>query len=260
MCTINTYYRNRNILNNSDLASPIYKYMPLEYVLTMVSTKKLRFGKVSEWEDVYENFFLKADFRVEGIRGGADTLIPGVFGQSWTLLEESDAMWRIYSSIVKRGIYNCQFRKKVAVRIKTTAEKLFNAVYLKDEDMASVYIGKVEYVDSIDDFVNGIPQPLNFSKINDYLRDSMFIKRKPFEHEQEVRPILIYAHNQPQFGQEQLLFDIAPSTFIDEFMIDPRLRGTDLNYVRERLRSVGIDNGKINQSQLYDFNPPQITL
>lgn len=71
------------------------------YVLEMFKTNELYMGKVKTWEDTYENFYLKQDFRVGGRIMRADHLADCFYGQSWTLLSESDAMWRVYSNVKK---------------------------------------------------------------------------------------------------------------------------------------------------------------
>ena len=84
---------------NLDLDTPIYKYIPFKYLKLMIQKSNLYFGRVSSWEDVYENWFLKEQMVLSsGEKGRATDLIQGVFGQSWTLQEESDAMWRIYQN------------------------------------------------------------------------------------------------------------------------------------------------------------------
>ena len=98
---VNEYFKQKNVLNGLDLDKPIYKYIPLKYVLEMFKTKKLYISKVKSWEDTYENFFLKQEFRVFGKILKADHIADQIYGQSWTLLNESDAMWRIYSNIKK---------------------------------------------------------------------------------------------------------------------------------------------------------------
>lgn len=115
MC--NKYYKLRNMRDSLNKEDHIYKYIPLKYVLMMVGNKQLLMNKVNSWEDPYENFFYKEDFKMpDGRQVSALDLTNGIFGQSWTLLEESDAMWRIYS------------QNKDAIKIKTTAEKLFNII------------------------------------------------------------------------------------------------------------------------------------
>lgn len=134
---IDEYFKQKKVLNDLDLDKPIYKYIPLKHVLTMLKSKKLYMGKVQKWEDTYENFFLKQDFRVEGKMLRADHLANQLYGQSWTQLAESDAMWRIYSNVKKVN--------EVAVKVKTTSRKLFDAIYTDDACMATTSIGLVLY-------------------------------------------------------------------------------------------------------------------
>lgn len=100
---INVNFKERNVLHGLDLDKPIYKYIPLKYVLQMLKSRQMYFSKVKSWEDTYENFFLKQDFRIDGKMLSADNLAEHVYGQSWTLLAESDAMWRIYSNIIYKS-------------------------------------------------------------------------------------------------------------------------------------------------------------
>ena len=137
---------------NLDLDTPIYKYIPFKYLKLMILKSSLYFGRVSSWEDVYENWFLKEKMVLpSGEKGSAMDLIPGVFGQSWTLQEESDAMWRIYSKVDKKQPDD--YLDDTAVRIKTISGKLFDVIYTDDKDFNSSYIGTVKYL-SQDDFLN----------------------------------------------------------------------------------------------------------
>ena len=115
---------------------PVYKYMKLEYVISMIKSKALSISKLSSWEDPYESFFYKSDFLLSGDKTIQGPNIEQIFGQSWTMQEESDAMWRIYSDK----------DNKDSVRIRTTADKLFKATYVNNYCMASTYIGRVKYV------------------------------------------------------------------------------------------------------------------
>lgn len=135
---INDYFKMQRVINGLDLSRPVYKYIPLKYVITMLKTQKLYVGKVKKWEDTYENFLLKQDFVYDNRHLSADNLMDQIYGQCWTLLSESDAMWRIYSNPSKMN--------DIAIRIKTTAQRLFDAVYTSDDCMATTSIGSVEYV------------------------------------------------------------------------------------------------------------------
>ena len=134
-------------MNGLDGKLYIYKYFPLKHLLSLLERKKLRVDRVSKWEDPYENFFLKEEFYAyaeyykKDILVSTEEIIDRTYGQSWTLKEESDAMWRIYSNI-KNGI------KDSAVRIKVRVDNLFNVVYTDDGCMATTSIGQVQYVNA----------------------------------------------------------------------------------------------------------------
>ena len=241
---------------NLDLDTPIYKYIPFKYLKLMIQNSNLYFGKVSSWEDVYENWFLKEQMVLPtGEKGDAMDLIPGVFGQSWTLQEESDAMWRIYSKLDRT---QHDYLDDTAVRIKTTARKLYNVIYANDEDFYTSYIGAVKYL-SQDDFLKmqDSLSPLNPLDLSEVFVKSYFFKRAPFEHEKEVRPILIYSPKHENFGRDGVSFDIDFDNLIDEMVTDPRLTPDEYRTVQGQLIGLGAKSDKVRNSELYNI-PPHI--
>ena len=241
---------------NLDLDTPIYKYIPFKYLKLMIQNSNLYFGKVSSWEDVYENWFLKEQMVLpSGEKGSATDLIQGVFGQSWTLQEESDAMWRIYSKL-DRTLHD--YLDDTAVRIKTTARKLYNVIYANDEDFNTSYIGAVKYL-SQNDFLKmqDYLSPLNPLDLSEVFVKSYFFKRAPFEHEKEVRPILIYSPKHENFGKDGVSFDIDFDNLIDEMVTDPRLTPDEYRTVRGLLIGLGAKSDKVRNSELYNI-PPHI--
>lgn len=245
---INEFFKQQKVLNGLDLDKPIYKYIPLKYVLEMFKSKKLYMSKVSSWEDTYENFYLKQDFRVKGIMLRADHLADQVYGQSWTLQNESDAMWRIYSNIKKIN--------DVAIKVKTTSRKLFDAIYTDDTCMATTSIGLVQYLYKNE--LNKWLKNLNLTGAQDFGKHvvpSMYMKRKPFAHEMEVRPIVFLDHD----AGAGLLYDIDPNLLFDEYVIDPRLDNATATKVMTRLLKAVGDPKKVKQSLLYTFTPNVIT-
>lgn len=237
---------------NLDLDTPIYKYIPFKYLKLMIQNSNLYFGKVSSWEDVYENWFLKEQMVLPtGEKGSAKELIPGVFGQSWTLQEESDAMWRIYSKLDRT---QHDYLDDTAVRIKTTARKIYNVIYANDEDFYTSYIGAVKYL-SQNDFLNmqDSLSPLNPLDLSEVFVKSYFLKRTPFEHEREVRPILIYSPKHENFGKDGVSFDIDFDNLIDEMVTDPRLTPDEYRTVRGQLIGLGAKSDKVRNSELYNI-------
>lgn len=216
-------------------------------------------GKVSSWEDVYENFLFKQRFSLEDRTPvSADSLIRCNFGQSWTKSDETDAMWRIYSRIPEKRIYSGDFHEldNVAVRIKTTAQKLYDAVYTDDSCMISTYIGSVEYnsLNSIYQWLSNLK--LSVGNLAMTMTQSLFLKRQEFSHEEDVRIIISYATDDPRINNDIIIFQIDPYSFIEEILIDPRLIGTELETViREQLDEKGAQLNKIHTSQMYSFTP-----
>ena len=243
-----------------DLDAPIYKYIPFKYLKLMIQNSSLYFGRVSSWEDVYENWFLKEKMVLpSGEKGDAMDLIPGVFGQSWTLQEESDAMWRIYSKVDKKQPDD--YLDDTAVRIKTTARKLYNVIYANDEDFYTSYIGAVKYL-SQNDFLKmqDSLSPLNPLDLSEVFVKSYFFKRAPFEHEKEVRPILIYSPKHENFGKDGVSFDIVFDNLIDEMVTDPRLTPEEYRVVRGQLIGLGAKSNKVRNSELYNIPPHTVHL
>ena len=241
---------------NLDLDAPIYKYISFRHLRQMIQNSSLYFKRVSSWEDVYENWFLKEQLVLpSGEKGIATNLIPGVFGQSWTLQEESDAMWRIYSKVDKEQPDDLD---DTAVRIKTTGRKLFDVIYTDDKDFNSSYIGAVKYL-SQDDFLNmqDSLSPMNPLDLSEVFVKSYFFKRTPFEHEREVRPILIYPPKHENFVKNGVSFDIDFDNLIDEMVTDPRLTPEEYRVVRGQLIGLGAKSDKVRNSELYNI-PPHI--
>lgn len=258
MKSIDQFYKNKNIVNGLELNTPIYKFFPLKYISSLLQGK-LYVGKVSSWEDVYENFLFKQRFSLEdGTLVSADSLIRCSFGQSWTKSDETDAMWRIYSRIPEKRIYSGDFHEldNVAVRIKATAQKLYDAVYTDDSCMISTYIGSVEYnsLDSINQWLSNLK--LSFGDLSQTMARSLFLKRQEFSHEEEVRIIISYATDDQRINNDNIIFQIDPYSFIEEILLDPRLIGTEIERViREQLVVMGTQVNKINTSQMYNFTP-----
>ncbi len=253
----NEVYRNFHILNLdnfndlNDLDTIfLYKYFSIQNLKYIHNNNKLYIDKIVEsWEDCYENFFLKCNFfTCDNIPLTAKNQIPGIFGQSWTTKNESDAMWRIYSNN-KRG-----------VKIKTTAKKLFNALYIDDECMANTWFGKVQY-DTMDNFKNILKRKIqqqDFQGVFQYtLPATEFMKRKEFAHEEEFRVIVMLdSERTNQFKQyKRLAYNIDVNNFVDEYCLDPRLSDTELEVLKQELVAMGANRDKIIKSNLYSFQP-----
>lgn len=147
----------------------IYRYISFASFVDMVQTQSLNFVLPTVWEDTYENAFLRTWYqKLEGINHPIAALFENImYAQCWTLLSESDAMWRIYS------YDNQSLRIKISI---SDAEKLENVSYLP-----------VTYSDKQIDYSESALQ------IPQIMKRMIAQKRIAFRHEEEVR--LIYVEN-----------------------------------------------------------------
>lgn len=237
-----------NLNNLNDLSEiPLYKYFSIENLEHLIKNSCLFIDKINEsWEDCYENFFLKCNFMINDTLSSGDKLISGIFGQSWTTKEESDAMWRIYS------------KEKTGIKIKTNAFKLFKALYIDDSCMANTWFGKVEY-NTMDNFKTNLDSLISTNNSSDVFQQILpkteFMKRNEFEHEAEFRVIIMLDSEQLKgYKQYKRLAYHIDENFIEEFCLDPRLSEEKFQQYKDKLINLGIKS-EIIQSKLYNFEP-----
>src|SRR5580704_11348076 len=87
-----------NVLDLPDLDVPIYRIFPLGRFEQVMTTKRLVLVKPSAWEDEFENFLLQATAHIGGNElASLESLRNKLYGQSWMLCPDSEAMWKLYS-------------------------------------------------------------------------------------------------------------------------------------------------------------------
>ncbi len=226
----------------------INKYIPLKYLLVLLREKWLILNKVTTWEDPYENFFLKEKFVKEGHKHGSyhtsvEDIAKGLYGMSWSLQEETDSLWRIYSP------------DKLSIRITATVESLVEAAISEDNKWGT-WFDKVYYKteDEIEKWLDQCLKVANSKQFVEKLGESFFIKRKAFLAEKEFRIVVNYYDKKlPQ--SSFVCFRIDPHKFISSFIIDPRLTNYEYEAVKDALIGAGAKKDLIKKSSLYDFKP-----
>lgn len=167
--------------------SKIYRFMSFESFIDMILRKELVFVHPTLWDDPCEMKYLKDNIKNK-INQFRDITHPEVFEsvvknillyktfcQSWTRINESDALWRIYS-------HNC-----TSVRIEIDVS---NIKLLDDIDILDVkYISDKDVVEP-----NG-----------DGWYDLIKLKRYAFSHEQEVRLVKHYKYVNDDDLKDKLL-------------------------------------------------------
>lgn len=204
--TVARYYRKSASFESPEPQDKLWRYMDIAKFISMLSTESLYFspseafddpfegakgilGNQSEWNEYYLDFFRfaiktapgisKEDSSDEKLELTSQRLLKelaqnGLYDRKSTCIScwhcneyESEAMWKLYSANVTN-----------AVAIETTYQNLHEAL---GED-PYVKIGRVKYIDF----------RKRYSKIG---FDAFWYKRKSFEHEREVRAIILNHEN-----------------------------------------------------------------
>ena len=185
-----------------------YRFIDFMGFVNLVQNKNLAFVKPELWDDPFENYI----FKKMGSRSGQKEIVKNlkelgikdiplkmiklclnnnsVFGQSWSLLKESDAMWRIYGTM-----NNC-------VRIEVSIDKIKKIV----AKTPNFYCSPVKYKQKID-LKGEILHLFKGTDFNTLCLKGMLVKRNSFSHEKEFR--LLYL-------EEDILSHYSDSLFFDE--------------------------------------------
>lgn len=139
-----------------------------------------------------------------------------VYGQCWSRVKESDAMWRIYSP------------SKTGVQIATSGEKFTSLQY---DNLC--YLGNVTYFEGIADLLE---KSKSSRKKRAY--DFALYKRAAFSHESEVR-FLTHAQHL-RIRPTHISIPIDPPTFIEGVTIDPRAADWYVDAIAKYCERVGL--------------------
>lgn len=236
-------------LDVSDSDTPIYRVFNAQRLLELFTLSKNTLVKPALWDDPLENYVLHA-----AIKAFSDhphkfdfTTKDRIYGQCWSTLEESDAMWRIYSP------------DKSGVKVRTTIGKLLNSVQTAPEVNSQMcFIGRVKYMSG--DHLRDKLQDRFWLKaeLADWSSQaaSLLFKREEFEHESEVR--LIYINPDPTYLDNLFRYSVNPIELFDEVQFDPRISQELFDvfkyFLEDRLKYVN----PISRSELYQV--PQLNI
>jgi hypothetical protein len=219
--------------NGLSLDTPIYRIHKQRYLKELFSGKLL-IPATRRWDDPYENLIAWCCYEVIGPDKKIKQTFLGndrlpTFGQCWSTVPESDAMWRIYSDVDRNRGSDSSFSDNEGVRLRTTARKLVNALAngMGAGHASKCFIGSVKYMeeDELGTYVVnavGTYREKAFGGIAGHA-DALFLKRTPFAHEHEVR--LLYIDAERKFEKQEFIeVPIDVNAVIEEIMLGPRLR------------------------------------
>ncbi|SKB27921.1 hypothetical protein SAMN05660880_00307 [Luteibacter sp. 22Crub2.1] len=144
-------------------------------------------NRVIGWEDTHEAAYFRRSVALPGETASVnlESISRTWFGQCWSVLAESDAMWRIYNP------------DGMSVRIETTPRKLMQSLFdcrvrrhpaYRPWASNTLFIGTVDYLNETD-FRTAMEVEVQ-SKLATSGKDiasTFLLKRTPFSHEAEVR-------------------------------------------------------------------------
>jgi hypothetical protein len=158
----------------------LWRYLNLSHFLALLSKRELHFASLDEFEDKWEGArpeVLKIDLTNsekdmkefgEFVIGSEKRAIARSRALCWHQNDvESVAMWKLYTSGFD------------GVAIQTTVTRLKASLHAEERD---IKIGQVRYGDHADPLVFGENAPPGVAAV--------FLKRRSFEHENEVRLVI----------------------------------------------------------------------
>ena len=239
-------YKEQNKLN-IDFETSVFRVFSVDRFIELLADNMNTLVRPKLWDDPFENFIFKQyAISKNGNKVSFEEISKLFYGQCWTLnIKETDALWRIYS------------KNKNGVRVKTTLNKLYDSFYdYNGISMVSNYIGKVIYEteENIRLFYE------NPDNLTDILYDrpdigpiqTLLIKRKEFEHENEVRLIYRSFNQLDDLDSDIYQYPIDSNELIEEVLFDPRFSEKEYGIKTEKIRKLGF-TGKIDKSNLYQL-------
>lgn len=230
----------------------LYKYIPFKFVVSLLESNSLFLNSIMQWEDSYENFLLKQNFMTTKKNPVGENIIKkcfsGFYGQSWTDIKSSDAMWRIYSCTPK-SISHTWDLGNVAIRVESSTEQLKS---LSTPSTWGVEMRKIRYVSNVEikECLDDLPV-INRHNMTKYILESLFMKRVEFQHESEVR-LFVHVPSTEKI-HNSITIPVIPNDIISEFVVDPRLTDEQYNMIKMKLIECGAKENTIRKSKLYDL-------
>lgn len=198
----------------------LYRFISFEGLMSLLVYRKERYVRPTVWEDNYEGYLFSHMDNEDDVRQIVTNLYYDVsprnynavstnffrmwhkkwwsYAQCWSKLDESDAMWRIYS-------YNNH-----SVRLRTTKEAICNNLDQMLEKGFYDYIVKEVIYDDISEEDIIRKQVIQMKESKD-VYEAYFHKRLAFEHEKECRVIITDQRNWlfEELGHSGVQFNLA---------------------------------------------------
>lgn len=244
------------IVDIDDINSPIYRVIEVSRLIGIFEFEALNLTAPRLWDDPYENFLKYCrgiDITDDTIRWSFESYSELIFAQCWTLNEENDAVWRIYSP------------NKDRAKVRTTINKLFKVLNRIQDNFFRSCIGAVKYKDE-DAIKRGISAAIKNDKFAFFgeglIKEFYLVKREAFAYEKEVR-LMVRLHKPANdfvnaIYQDPDNLDVCnlpladPEELFDEIVFDPRMPDTLVHAFTSYFRNELKFKKDIYKSNLYE--------
>lgn len=218
------------ILRSYDLTedTSLFRYMSFRGFMEFVEMKQTSLSRVTSWPDTWEVPEAKLPIQIDKgrVQFSMWNMHQSMFGQCWTLLPESDAMWRIYSP----------HNEGVVIRMSV---KKFGLL----REIKCATLGSVIYYEDLKVALDQIYQQPRMGEYGRFI--GAFLKRKAFGHEKEVRLVTaddldcLSLSKRPIEGAVRFNLNVDPTKFIEQITIDPRADDRYVDVIRHYCERAG---------------------
>ena len=251
----------RACLYGVNFGERIYHTIEWRYLKEVLDNERILLRDPRTYNDKWESFLL------EGVKEGVQASNDQFWGiMCWSRREESEGLW---NNLVRGEKGDDASNQKSAsqpedpigtqrVKIETTVAELLLAA-TQSLHMPDLWrrcrIGRVKYYDEfrIIDFRNQVlslpDAELRLETFGNAYLQSLFMKRQPFDYEQEVRLVVQNSDKFEQYGNPKGFFlQWAPKRLIHEIVVNPGCCHEHFKIIKEELRERGFH--RVRQSNL----------
>lgn len=205
-----------------DESTTLFRYMAFQRFVSLIENNELYLSRITKWEDTWELPSTRVPVEFDGQRREHLPIEALFFGQCWSLQEESDALWRIYST-AKEGVV-----------IQTTVDQFKLLRNVRHSALA-----KVIYYDDVKSAL-----AMKHATRHQYERfGEAFLKRRAFEHEKEVRFVTAadgYCYNPTPHTVDGLKLPVDAVKFINTVKVDPRASDEHVELLQKYCKRTGM--------------------
>lgn len=212
----------------------LFRILPFHRVVQLFETCRLHFAPPASWADPFETKLKHPN-------------ATRIFAQCWCKKGVSDAMWRIYSP------------DSLGVRIRTTRPLLQATLASAAKQVnARILVKRVRYLpeSELSNQLEAIADELYQSYSVRLACEPLFMKRRAFHHEAEVRAVAYVPQDSSTDLSQGLKVPCDPHTLVQSVLVDPRAPKEFVQAYRYYLREKLGFAGRVAQSALYAETEP----